>query len=131
MYARLTAGLALTLVFVLGGKAHGDISPLSQLRQVVAAGNIVTLDENVDFYDSVEAMDFGLFDDSTGLALRTQLGSATADGFAKQLSNITPTEMTLFASADAFAFTISGDDASFAGTASNFSVQFTIDVPAF
>jgi hypothetical protein len=130
MLARLIGGTTFLLALIVGHHAQADITPSAQLRQLVASGSLVTLEENADFYDTILAEDFGLFDDTTGLALRTQLGTATADGFVKQVSNITPNEITLFASADAFAFTISSDDSSSAGTASIFSLRFTIDAPA-
>lgn len=129
MIARTLSGMVLLLGMTFVSQANAEIAPIAQLRQLAASGTIVTLDENLDFYDSIVAEDFGVFDDSTGLALRTEFGTATADGFARQISEITPTGMTLFASADAFAFTISGDDSSFAGAASLFSVRFTVDTP--
>lgn len=129
MIARLTFFITLLSSLLLNA-AHAEIKPLAQLRQVAAGGSVITVDESLDSYDSELADDFGLFDESTGLAIRTQLGTATADGFAKQVSNITPRSMSAFASADAFVFSTNTEDSAYASTGSIMSLRFLLHNPA-
>jgi hypothetical protein len=108
---------------------HAAIVPIAQLRQIAAGGQLNTVDENVSGYESKIAEDYGLFDESTGLALRTQFGTATADGFTKQVSNITPTKLSAYGSADSFVMAPSAEDSAYAGTGSVFSLRFALDAP--
>jgi hypothetical protein len=111
------------------GIAEGAIIPQAQLRQVAAGGTLTTIDENLSTYDSHIAEGYELFDKTSGLSLRTLLGTATADGFAKHTSRISATELTMFGSADSFVFAPNGDDAAFASTVSSFSLRFQLDAP--
>jgi hypothetical protein len=109
--------------------AHAAIVPVAQLRQIAAGGQLNTVDENVSDYNSEIAEDYGLFDESTGLALRTQFGTATADGFTKQVSSITANKLSVYGSADSFVMAPSEEDSAYAGAGSVFSLRFMLDAP--
>jgi hypothetical protein len=111
------------------GTADAAIRPIAQLRQVAAGGSITTLDENPSSYDSQTANDYELFDKTSGLSLRTQFGTATADGFAKHTSRVSASELTMFGSADSFVYAPMVDDTAFSSAVSSFSLRFQLDAP--
>lgn len=123
---RILALAALAILSMGNETALAAIVPVAQLRQVAAGGTITTLDENVTGYDSKVAEDFGVFDESTGLALRTVSGTATVDGFTKQVSGISSKEISVFGSADSFVYAPNLDDTAYAATGSQFSLRFSI-----
>jgi hypothetical protein len=126
---RATWMLGLTLALTGTSTAWADIVPIAALRQVAASGTINTADETLNHYDSEISDDLGLFDESAGLALRAQLGTATADGFAKQVSSVNAKELLAFVSSDAFVYAPSENDTSYAGAGSRFSMKFLVDAP--
>ncbi len=126
---RATWMLGLTMALSGTSTAWADIVPIAALRQVASSGTINTADETLNHYD-IESVDhFDVFDDSSGLALRTEFGTATADGFAKQVSSLGANELLVFVSSDAFVSAPNENDTSYAGAGSRFSLRFLIDAP--
>lgn len=120
--------MALLIVFS-PAVARAGIVPMAQLRQVAAGGSLSTVDETASFYEARLAENFGTFDDAVGLALRTEFGTATADGFTKQVSNIYTHEISVFGSADSFVFAPNPEDTAYASTVSQFSLRFQLTTP--
>ncbi|MDZ4782069.1 MAG: hypothetical protein SGJ19_17620 [Planctomycetia bacterium] len=127
--SRGTWMLGLALMLTGTSAAWADIVPIAALRQVASSGTINTVDETLNHYD-IESVDhFDVFDDSSGLALRTEFGTATADGFAKHVSSLGADEMLVFVTSDAFVSAPNENDTAYAGASSRFSLRFLVDAP--
>ncbi len=126
---RTCARFAAMVLSLSPGIANAAIIPIAQLRQVATGGSLSTADETASFYETRLAENFGTFDDAVGLALRTEFGTATADGFTKQVSSIVANEISVFGSADSFVFARNAEDTAYANTASQFSLRFQLTTP--